>query len=124
MATSKSTPAAPFDAVTHSTRSSNADIPKLRRVVQEMDSLSQGGFARIAAVAKLALSRLETPAGHQHIEDIANVLELIWGTADDMQNCINHAAETVGCNYVDEHEGRRWEARRQAREADREMLHG
>ena len=124
MAISKSTPAAPLDAVTHSTRSSNADILKLRSIVQEMDCLSQGGFSRIAAVAKLALTRLETPAGHQHIEDIANVLELIWGTADDVQNCINHAAETVGCCCVDESEIRRREAGRQAREADREMLHG
>lgn len=124
MATSKSTPAAPIDAVTHSTPSAKDATAKLRSVVQEMDCLSQGGFSRIAAVAKLALTRLETPAGHQHIEDIANVLELIWGTADDIQNCINHAAETVGCSYVDEREIRRWQAGRQACEAGREMLHG
>lgn len=124
MADSKSTSAAPTEAVTHSTHTAKDSCAKLRDVVKEMDCLSQSGLSKIAAVAKLALVRLETPAGHQHIDDIASILELIWGTADDVQNCINHAAETVGCNYVDERQSRRWEAGRQALEAGREMLHG
>ncbi len=81
-----------------------------------MDCLSQGGFSEISSIAKLALSRLETPDGYQHLDDIANALAAIWGTAERIQNCINSEAELVGCNYVDDAQRRRWDAQHAHRE--------
>lgn len=93
------------------------DIQDLRSKVQFMDDLSQSGFDEISAVAKLALSRLETPDGHRFIEDIAMALRMIRGKADEIRSCINHEAEEVGCAYVDEARKRRYLASRAAREA-------
>lgn len=104
---------------TIATKSSDTQIDELqelRNAVSLIDCLSQGGFSQISSIAKLALSRLETPGGYQHIDDIANALESIWVKADDIQNCINCEAEQVGCNYIDEAERRRWNAQRLARE--------
>ncbi len=86
------------------------EIQNLRAAVNAMDRLSQGGFTEIASIAKLALARLETPDGHQHIGDIANALKVIWGTADEIADCINFEAGNVGCNYVDESLRRRMAA--------------
>lgn len=91
------------------------DEKLLRNAVNMMDCLSQGGFEQISSIAKLALSRLETPDGYRHIDDIANALEVIWHKADDIQNCINFEAEQVGCNYIDVKLRRRSDAQMQAR---------
>lgn len=93
------------------------EVQSLRDAVEVMDSLSQEGFAEISSIAKLALSALETPDGYRHMGNIVNAFKAIWGGADDIQNCINAEAEGVGCNYVDEAQGRRWAAERQARKA-------
>lgn len=93
-----------------------ADAQKLRATVNYMDNLSQGGFSEIAAIAKLALMSLETPEGHRHLDNVVHALRNIWGRADDVQNSINCEAEEVGCNYVDEAEQRRQDARQAARE--------
>ena len=95
---------------------STPEVQTLRDTVELMDCLSQSGFSEISSVAKLALSRLETPDGCRHLDDIANALAAIWGKADDIQNCINSQAEEVGCNYVDDAKRRRWDALRTQRE--------
>jgi len=100
------------------------DVANLRRVVEHMDCLSQGGFSEISILAKLALMHLETPHGQQHPDDLPRVLEMIWNKAEDIQDRINSEAETVGCNYTDEAQQRRREARHQAREADKGAQHG
>jgi len=93
------------------------EAQKLRGVIEFMDCLSQGGLSEISSIAKLALSRLETPDGYDHLDDIANALAAIWGKADETQNCINAEAEQVGCNYIDEAWRRRLTAQRAHREA-------
>ena len=92
------------------------EVQNLRNAVEFMDCLSQSGFSEISSIAKLALSRLETPDGYRHLDNIANALKAIWGKADDIQNCINSEAEQVGCNYVDDAQRRRWDAQRAHRE--------
>ncbi len=92
-------------------------VKNLRNAIEFMDCVSQGAFAQISSIAKLALSRLETPDGYQHLDDIANALALIWCKADDIQNCIGSEAEKVGCNYVDDAQRKRWDAQRTYRES-------
>lgn len=94
----------------------HVDIKKLRSTVESMDCLAQDGFSEISNIAKLALAQLETPDGYRHPEMIARTLRSIWSKADDIENCINSEAEQVGCNYVDDAENRRLEARRTHRQ--------
>lgn len=103
-------------AETNSTPSKSNDIKRLHAAVYDMDCLAQGGFSEIAAIAKLAMSALETPDGYLQPENIANALRTIWGKAYDIENCINCAAEEVGCNYIDPSIKLRYAASRAARE--------
>lgn len=88
-------------------------IEQLRRAVEDMDGLSQEGFSEISAVAALALKSMETPDTDRHPEHLAQALKIIWSKAEDIQNCINAAAEQVGCNYKDDAQRRRMAAYRQ-----------
>jgi hypothetical protein len=88
----------------------NAEIKTLRETVMTMDTLSQDGFSVIALIARLALSRMETPQGCSNQEYLAEALSAIRNKADDIMNCINGEAENVGCNYVDDAARRRYEA--------------
>ena len=90
---------------------------QLRNAVTEIDTMAQGAFSEIAAIAKLALATLETPAAYIDPESMAILLNAIWGKAIDAENYINVEAEGVGCNYIDQAERRRSDARRKAREA-------
>ncbi|WP_342616963.1 hypothetical protein [Rhodoferax sp. GW822-FHT02A01] len=99
------------------------EIQKLHATVNLMDCLSQGGFSEISSIAKLALISLETPEGHRHLDNVVRALESIWGKADEIQNSINWEAEQVGCNYVDEAERRRQDARRMARAQEVGVAH-
>jgi hypothetical protein len=89
-------------------------IEKLGEAIENIDAMSQDGFSEIAAVAGLALSRLETPEGLLNLEDIAYALQLIRSKAQDIEAGINWEAEQVGCNYKDAAMLRRFEARRAA----------
>lgn len=90
----------------------------LRIAISDIDCHSQCAFSEIRSIARLALFLLETPKGYQHLEDIANALNAIWGKAEDTENMINTIAEGLGCNYVDEARGRRWDAQTEARGRD------
>lgn len=102
------------------------DTQDLRETIHNIDALSQGGFSEIAAVAGLALSRLEKPEGLLDLEDIAYALLAIRNKARDIENFINAEAESVGCNYKDAAQCRRFAAHRAAQEARRapEVCHG
>ncbi|AST27437.1 hypothetical protein [Ralstonia pseudosolanacearum] len=95
------------------------DTQDLRYTINTIDAMSQSGFSEIAAIAGLALSRLETPEGYLHLEDIAYALQAIRNKARDIENCINAEAESVGCNYKDAAQRRRFAAHRAAQEARR-----
>ncbi|MDB0569815.1 hypothetical protein LBW59_03380 [Ralstonia solanacearum] len=98
------------------------DAKNLREAIQNIDALSQDGFSEIAAIAGLALSRLEMPEGLLHLEDVAYALQAIRGKAQDIKNCINGEAESVGCNYTDAAVQRRFDARRATEAMRREQL--
>ena len=93
----------------------SADAACLRQTMTLIDSLAQDGFSEIAAVAKLALAALETPDGYRHPENIAWALSAIWAKAEQIEAFINNEAEKVGCNYVNDSQRRRWDARAAAR---------
>jgi len=99
---------------TSKSSSNSLEIKKLRDTVQLIDCLSQAAFSEIALIAKLALSRLETPEGHLHFEDIAAALTAIWGRARDTEGSINYSAECVQCNHIDERRARRDQAQQAA----------
>lgn len=96
----------------------STDLHKLHGVIEDMDALAQGGFSEIRAIAKLALAALQTPEGYLYIENIVQALLAIQGKAEDINNCINCAAEDVGCNFKDERLYARYDAQRAARERE------
>ncbi|NMM13592.1 MAG: hypothetical protein HHJ17_08660 [Rhodoferax sp.] len=89
---------------------------QLRSTITEMDSASQDAFSEIATIAKLALASLETPDAYTNPECMAIVLNAIFDRAMDVENNINAMAEEVGCNYKDQAQRRRMDARSKARE--------
>lgn len=92
----------------------STDVDKLQETIEFMDSLAQQGFSEIAAIARLALSSLQTPDGYLHIENTVQALQVIVSKAMDIDNCVNCSAEDVGCNYIDKRLAQRREARRTA----------
>lgn len=92
------------------------EVQKLRDTIQLLDNFSQKGFSQIAAIARLTLESLKVPGTHPALDDIAYALEAICEKAEYVEGCINAEAESFGCNYIDEDERRRWDARRHSRE--------
>ncbi|MGL6155744.1 MAG: hypothetical protein ACRC1O_03960 [Ralstonia mannitolilytica] len=105
-------------------KTATADAQQLRYTIESIDTMSQNAFSEIAAIAGLALSRLETPEGFLHPEDIAYALQAIRSKAQDIESCINAEAESVGCNYKDASMLRRFDAHRaaEAMRSKREVL--
>jgi hypothetical protein len=91
------------------------EIQKLRDKIHLLDTFSQHGFSQIAAIARLTLESLKVPGSYPGLDDIAYALEAICEKAEYVENCINNEAESVGCNYIDEDQRRRWDARRHSR---------
>lgn len=91
-------------------------IQKLRNTVEGIDALSQNGFSKISAIARLALLALEKPDGYLR-EGIAHAIEAIEDIAVNIEDCISNAAEEVGCNYRNEPQLRRNAAMYATREA-------
>lgn len=87
---------------------------QLREAITLMDQMAQDAFSEIAAISRLALASLETPAGYSTIDNLFYVLTAIANKAGDVENCINATAEDVGCHYKDLAMLRRWDARREA----------
>lgn len=85
------------------------DIAKLQSAITDIDALSQEGFSEIAGIARLALKAMERNTKHKtrDLDDIVQVLNVIWGKADDMKNCINCEAENLGCSYISENTQRK-----------------
>lgn len=86
------------------------DVQRLQAAVNDMDALAQQGFSEISAIARLVLLALKSPDGYRHPELIVRALRVIWGKADDIQDCINARAEDVGCHHIDEDDMRRGHA--------------
>jgi hypothetical protein len=80
---------------------------KLRNAIEVMDALSQEGFSEIAAIANLALARMEMPGCYHSLGDIAYALLAIKQKAENIENYVNAEAEDVGCNYTNPFHKRR-----------------
>jgi hypothetical protein len=72
----------------------------LRETVRMMDCYAQSAFTEIDLLASLALRRLEAPEGIASIRWIGDVFEAIRRRAQETENDINSAAESVGANYI------------------------
>ena len=103
-----------MDETTVNQSKKSTDVDKLQETIEFMDSLAQQGFSEIAAIARLALGSLQTPEGYLHLENTVQALQVIVDKAQDIDNCVNCSAEEVGCNYIDEKQAQRREARRTA----------
>ena len=55
------------------------------------------GLSEIAAIAKLALSAMESPTDYPAQETIAKIFSAIWSKAENIESCIYAEAESVGC---------------------------
>lgn len=75
----------------------SADIKNLQAAVRDMDSVAREGLSEIAAIAKLALSAMESPTDYPAQETIAKIFSAIWSKAENIENCIYAEAESVGC---------------------------
>jgi hypothetical protein len=91
---------------------------RLRTTIKDMDAMSQEGFGRIEALARITLMALETPDAYRFTEMIAKTLETICGIAQSSMDTVYSNAEEVDCNWIETDEPRRTEARRVARERD------
>lgn len=94
-------------------------VDGLCETVLMIDELSQDGFSRIKALAKLALLALETPEGHRDVNALAAALTTIGMIAEDVANTINGEAGSVGCGYQDPAWRRRADARRALQDSQR-----
>lgn len=89
------------------------DLERLRDAIRSMDAISQEGFSRIEALARITLMALETPDAYRFPELIAQTLDTIAAVAQTSMDAANSSAEEVGCNWVMRDEQRRMAARRQ-----------
>ena len=81
----------------------------LQSTIESIDSLSQYGFSRISSIAKIAIMALESPTQNLKTpENIRNALSAIAGMADDVENCINAEAESVGCDHKESKHVNHW----------------
>jgi nucleoside-diphosphate-sugar epimerase len=95
-----------------------ADALRLRGTIKDMDALSQEGFSRVEALARVALLALETPDAYRFPGLIAGVLETIAGIAQTTKDAASSSAADVGCGWdeFERDELRRMDAHRAARE--------
>ncbi len=76
-------------------------LQSFRNCITDIDSLSQENLSRIASIAKLAKTCLES-GNHALIEDVACALSVIQYIATTTADDVNSSAESVGCNYKGE----------------------
>jgi hypothetical protein len=74
----------------------------LCNTIQFIDALSQEGFGQIAAIAGLLKTAIEKGIENDNLssKDLYTAVCAIRGKAQDIENCINSEAESVGCNYT------------------------
>ena len=90
-------------------------IERLESAVIEMDGYTQSGCTKIKAIARLTLDAMQTPDAWRNPDNFAHALKAIFDLADALEDCVNVAAEEVGCNFKDAEDRRRSESRQMAR---------
>lgn len=99
-----------------------SDLSKLKNAVRAMDCLASDTLAEIAAVARLALSAMESPTSHPAPETFARLFNVILKQADDTRDCIGRYAEDAGCGYSDDASMRRLDAYLASQKPSKEMM--
>lgn len=110
MAKSKDTQAQP-EVGNSLQQTPEGSVELLRNAVESIDGYSQEAFGQIVAIARLALSHLESPRGCQDTEVVAVALEAIQAKAEMAQPLIAAEAEEVGCSCTGGSFVRRYAAR-------------
>ena len=100
----------------------SADIKNLQAAVRDMDSVAREGLSEIAAIAKLALSAMESPTDYPAQETIAKIFSAIWSKAENIESCIYAEAESVGCACSCESALRRLDAYLASQKPSKEMM--
>lgn len=100
----------------------STDIKSLQAAVLDMDRVAREGLSEIAAIAKLALSAMESPTNHPSQETFAKIFSAIWSKAENIENCIYCEAESVGCASADESSLRRLDAYLASQKSPKEMM--
>ena len=77
-----------------------AEVKRLRDTVEWMDGLAQEGFGQIITIARMAQSCFTSEGGRPYRLDALHAFQIIEKLAGDHENCVNCAAEEVGCNHV------------------------
>jgi hypothetical protein len=72
------------------TSSVSPDLDQWRRDISDIDALAQSGFAQIRALARLSVGALGSP--EPRLEDVADVLHVIWRICEDRVDGIHHLA--------------------------------
>jgi hypothetical protein len=83
----------------------------LRNAVECSDAIAQDGLSRIASLARIVLTGLESPHSHISPEHLAQVFITIEEIAGRTEELITLEADRVGCRHVDEAAARRSDAR-------------
>jgi hypothetical protein len=78
-----------------------SDIRQLHDRIETLDAITQEYCAGIVAVAHMALNSMQTSNFWNDPKSIEMAFDLIRVRADELMNTINHEAEKVGCNWVD-----------------------
>lgn len=75
-----------------------------------MDCLTYHALSEIAAIARLALSAMESPTSRPALETFAQAFITITRIADDTKDSTGRYAEDAGCEYSDDASMRRLDA--------------
>lgn len=75
------------------------------------DAIAQDGLSRIAGLARIVLTGLESPHSHISPEHIAQVFITIEEIAERTEELISLEADRVGCRHTDDAVARRSDAR-------------
>lgn len=89
----------------------STDVEDLQCAVYDMHAMAQDGLAEITAIAKLALSAMESPTDQPDMETLARVFSAIWTRAEQLEGCVATEAISRGCASEDIYARRRTEAR-------------
>ncbi len=86
------------------------DLRELYGTIYEMDAMAQEGLAEIIAIAKLALSAMESPTNQPDMSTLARIFSAIWMKSEHLAGSIASEANDVGCASEDEAALRRTKA--------------
>jgi hypothetical protein len=77
-------------------------LQKLESCVEDIDAMCQTQLGQIEAITNVTLRAMETPEFWRHPTAIRETIGVIQYLSADLGNYVNGAAETLGCNSIDQ----------------------